>query len=75
MPFIMNKIGTEYNNHQYICKTVTELCELRDGAAHCEVLNKTDICSPLEASCTDYYFLTSLFILFIYFYIFIIVSK
>ena len=23
-----------------VCKTVTELCELRDGVARCEVVNK-----------------------------------
>ena len=33
-------------------KTVTELCELRDGVAHCEVVNRTDICSLLEVLCT-----------------------
>ena len=35
---------TEYTNHQYdICKTVIELCELRDGVAHRGVVNRTDI--------------------------------
>ena len=44
MLFIMKKIRTEYTNHQYdICKTVTELCELRDGVAHCKVVNKLQI--------------------------------
>ena len=52
--FITNMICTEYTNHQYdICKTVTELCELRDGVAHCGVVNRTDICSLLEVLCTD----------------------
>ena len=46
MPFITNMICTEYTNHQYdICKTVTELCELRDGVAHCGVFNRANICS------------------------------
>ena len=54
MSFIRNMICTEYTNHQYdICKTVTELCELRDGVAHCGVVNRTDICSLLEVLCTD----------------------
>ena len=49
MPFIRNIICTEYTNHQYdICKTVTELSELRDGVAHCRVANRTDICSLFE---------------------------
>ena len=53
MPFITNMICTEYTNHQYdIFKTVTELCELRDGVAHCGVVNRTDICSLLEVLCT-----------------------
>ena len=68
MPFITNMICTEYTNHQYdICKTITELCELRDGVAHRGVVNRTDICSLLEVVCTDYFLLISLFILFIYF--------
>ena len=54
MPFITNMICTEYTNYQYdICKTITELCELRDGVAHCGVVNRTDICSLLEVLCTD----------------------
>ena len=54
MPFITNMIYTEYTNNQYdICKTITELCELRDGVAHCGVVNRTDICSLLEVLCTD----------------------
>ena len=54
MPFIINMICTEYTNPQYyICKTVTELCELRDGVAHCEVVNGTDIWSLLDVLCTD----------------------
>ena len=54
MPFLTNMICTEYTNHQCdICKTVTELCELRDGVAHCGVVNRTDICSLLEVLCTD----------------------
>ena len=49
-------ICTEYTNHQYdICKTVTELYELRDGVAHCGLVNITDICSLLEVLCTDYF--------------------
>ena len=68
MPFITNMICTEYIIHQCdICKTVTELCELCDGVAHCGVVNRTDICSLLEVLCTDKFSLTSLFILFIYF--------
>ena len=54
MPFITNMICTWYTNHQYdICKTVTEVCELRDSVAHCIVVNRRDICSLLEVSCTD----------------------
>ena len=46
IPFITNLICTEYTNHQYdICKTVTELCELRDGVAHCGVINSTHLFS------------------------------
>ena len=53
MPFIMNKICTEYINNQYdTCKAVKELCELRDGVAHCGVVNRTNICSLLEVVCT-----------------------
>ena len=49
MPFITNMICTEYTSHQYdICKTATELCKLRDGVAHCGVVNRTDICSSLK---------------------------
>ena len=45
MPFITNMICTEYTNHQYdIGKTVTELCELRDGVAHCGVVNVGVVC-------------------------------
>ena len=52
MSFIMNIIYTDYTNHQYdICKTVTELCELRDGVAHYGVVNRTNIL--LEVVCTD----------------------
>ena len=54
MTCITNMICTEYTNHQYdICKTVTELCELRNAVAHCGVVNRTDICSLLEVVCTD----------------------
>ena len=42
MPFITNMICTEYTNHQY------KLCELRDGVAHCGVVNRTNIYSLLE---------------------------
>ena len=42
MPFIMNKICTEYTNHQYdICETGTELGELPYGVFHCGVVNRT----------------------------------
>ena len=54
MPFITNMICTDYTNHENnICKTVTELCELRDGVAPCGVVNITYICSLLEVLCTD----------------------
>ena len=54
MPFITNMICIEYTNHLYdICKTVSELCEIRDSVAHCGVVNRTDICSLLEILCTD----------------------
>ena len=54
MPFITNMIFTEYTNNQYdVCKTVTELCELRDDVAYCGVVNRTYICSLLEVLCTD----------------------
>ena len=54
MPFITNMIFTEYTNHQHdICKAVTELCKLRDGVAHCAVVNRTDTCLLLEVLCTD----------------------
>ena len=63
MSFITNMICTEYTNHQYdICKTITELCELRDGIAPCGVVNRTDICS-LFYVLIDFHI--TLFILFI----------
>ena len=63
-----------YANHQYdICKTVTQLCELRDGVAHCRVVNRTDIFYLLEVLCTDYFSLIAQFIVFIYFHSTIII--
>ena len=68
MSFITDEICTEYTNHQHvICQTVTELCELCDGVANCEVVNKTDICSLLEVVCTYEDSFILLFIILIYF--------
>ena len=65
----MNKICTEYTNHQYdICKTVTELCELPDGVSHWGVVNKTDICSLL-----DFYVLIKIHAYNCLFYLFILI--
>ena len=36
-----------------ICKSVIYICELRDGVAHSEAVNRTHICSLLEVLCTE----------------------
>ena len=70
MPFITNMICTEYTNHQYdICKTVTELCELRDGVAYCGVVNKTDIYVLIKTNSYHCAFYSYILILLLSFYI------
>ena len=48
-------------------KQLQNYVSIRDGVAHCGVVNRTDICSLLEVLRTDSFSLITLFILFIYF--------
>ena len=42
-------VRTKYTNHEYVMSnTISELCAMRDGVAHCDYVNRSDISTLID---------------------------